>query len=74
MRRRPVDRIAVPLVQMGARIEAREGRFAPFTVHGAPRKVLAAALAALSQEGLKVIAAALRIEQRVGIEWAKSVA
>jgi 3-phosphoshikimate 1-carboxyvinyltransferase len=36
IRRRPVDRIAEPLVAMGARIEARDGRFAPFTVHGAP--------------------------------------
>ena len=36
IRRRPVDRIAEPLAQMGARIEAREGRFPPFTVHGAP--------------------------------------
>ncbi|HEV7174824.1 MAG TPA: 3-phosphoshikimate 1-carboxyvinyltransferase [Solirubrobacteraceae bacterium] len=35
IRRRPVDRIAGPLQQMGARIEAREGRFPPFTVHGA---------------------------------------
>jgi 3-phosphoshikimate 1-carboxyvinyltransferase len=35
IRRRPVDRIAAPLHQMGARIEAREGRFPPFTVHGA---------------------------------------
>jgi 3-phosphoshikimate 1-carboxyvinyltransferase len=34
IRRRPVDRIAEPLAQMGARIEAREGRFPPFTVHG----------------------------------------
>jgi len=36
IRRRPVDRIAGPLSSMGARIEAREGRFPPFTVHGAP--------------------------------------
>jgi 3-phosphoshikimate 1-carboxyvinyltransferase len=36
IRRRPVDRIAEPLRRMGARLEAREGRFAPFTVHGAP--------------------------------------
>src|SRR3954470_1613478 len=35
IRRRPVDRVAGPLERMGARIEAREGRFAPFTVHGA---------------------------------------
>ncbi len=34
IRRRPVDRIAEPLARMGARIEAREGRFPPFTVHG----------------------------------------
>jgi 3-phosphoshikimate 1-carboxyvinyltransferase len=36
IRRRPVDRIAEPLERLGARIEAREGRFPPFTVHGAP--------------------------------------
>jgi len=35
IRRRPVDRIAEPLSLMGARIEARDGRFPPFTVHGA---------------------------------------
>jgi 3-phosphoshikimate 1-carboxyvinyltransferase len=34
IRRRPVDRIAGPLRRMGARLEARDGRFAPFTVHG----------------------------------------
>jgi 3-phosphoshikimate 1-carboxyvinyltransferase len=36
IRRRPIDRIATPLELMGARIEAREGRFPPFTVAGAP--------------------------------------
>jgi 3-phosphoshikimate 1-carboxyvinyltransferase len=35
IRRRPVDRIADPLARMGARIDAREGRYPPFTVHGA---------------------------------------
>jgi 3-phosphoshikimate 1-carboxyvinyltransferase len=35
IRRRPVDRIAEPLARMGARIEARDGRYPPFTVHGA---------------------------------------
>jgi len=34
IRRRPVDRVALPLRAMGARLEAREGRFAPLTVHG----------------------------------------
>src|SRR3712207_8394497 len=35
IRRRPVDRIAEPLRQMGADIEATDGRFPPFTVRGA---------------------------------------
>ena len=35
IRRRPVDRIAVPLAQMGARIEAREGRLPPLEIQGA---------------------------------------
>jgi 3-phosphoshikimate 1-carboxyvinyltransferase len=34
IRGRPVDRIAVPLERMGARIEATNGRYPPFTVHG----------------------------------------
>src|SRR5689334_6210836 len=36
IRRRPVDRIATPLAEMGARIDAREDRLPPFTVTGAP--------------------------------------
>jgi 3-phosphoshikimate 1-carboxyvinyltransferase len=36
IRRRPVDRVAAPLGQMGASIDAREGRFPPFTVTGSP--------------------------------------
>jgi 3-phosphoshikimate 1-carboxyvinyltransferase len=36
IRRRPVDRIAEPLERMGARLEARDGRFPPFAVHAAP--------------------------------------
>jgi 3-phosphoshikimate 1-carboxyvinyltransferase len=35
IRRRPVDRIAEPLSQMGAELRARDGRFTPLTVHGA---------------------------------------
>jgi 3-phosphoshikimate 1-carboxyvinyltransferase len=34
IRKRPVDRIAEPLSMMGAQIEATNGRFPPFTVHG----------------------------------------
>jgi len=34
IRGRPVDRIARPLELMGATVEAREGRFPPFTVRG----------------------------------------
>ena len=36
IRRRPVDRVAAPLGLMGASIEARDGRFPPFTVTGSP--------------------------------------
>jgi 3-phosphoshikimate 1-carboxyvinyltransferase len=35
IRRRPVDRIAVPLREMGAEVEATGGRFPPFVVRGA---------------------------------------
>ncbi len=35
IRRRPVDRVAAPLIDMGARVDARDGRFPPFTIHGA---------------------------------------
>jgi 3-phosphoshikimate 1-carboxyvinyltransferase len=35
IRRRPVDRVAEPLRAMGAGVEAREGRYPPFTVSGA---------------------------------------
>jgi 3-phosphoshikimate 1-carboxyvinyltransferase len=35
IRRRPVDRVAEPLRLMGAFVEARDGRFPPFTVRGA---------------------------------------
>jgi 3-phosphoshikimate 1-carboxyvinyltransferase len=34
IRRRPVDRVARPLEAMGAAIDARDGRFAPFEVSG----------------------------------------
>jgi 3-phosphoshikimate 1-carboxyvinyltransferase len=34
IRRRPVDRIAAPLRQMGAELHAREGRYPPFEVRG----------------------------------------
>lgn len=33
--RRPMQRIMQPLAQMGARIEARDNRFPPLTIHGA---------------------------------------
>ena len=32
--RRPMERIMKPLAQMGARIDARENRFPPLTIHG----------------------------------------
>ncbi|HEX6026175.1 MAG TPA: 3-phosphoshikimate 1-carboxyvinyltransferase [Solirubrobacter sp.] len=36
IRRRPVDRVATPLREMGADIEATDGRLPPFTVRGVP--------------------------------------
>lgn len=35
IRRRPVGRVVGPLNRMGARVEARDGRYAPMIVHGA---------------------------------------
>ena len=35
IRRRPVDRVVEPLAQMGAQVEARDGRLPPLTVSGA---------------------------------------
>jgi 3-phosphoshikimate 1-carboxyvinyltransferase len=40
IRRRPVDRIAEPLRQMGARIEATEGRLPPMRVAGAELRAI----------------------------------
>jgi 3-phosphoshikimate 1-carboxyvinyltransferase len=34
IRRRPIDRVARPLRQMGAQVDARDDRFTPMTVHG----------------------------------------
>ncbi len=34
IRRRPVDRVAQPLAEMGAQVEAREGRLPPLSVRG----------------------------------------
>jgi 3-phosphoshikimate 1-carboxyvinyltransferase len=44
IRRRPVDRIALPLEQMGAELEAREGRFPPLTVRGARLRAISCEL------------------------------
>jgi 3-phosphoshikimate 1-carboxyvinyltransferase len=44
IRRRPVDRVAEPLRAMGAEVEARDGRFPPFTVRGAELEGISYAL------------------------------
>ena len=44
IRRRPVKRIVDPLRQMGAELQAREGRFAPLHVHGAHLHAISYAL------------------------------
>ena len=38
--RRPMQRIMTPLAQMGARIEAREGKFPPLEIEGAPLRAI----------------------------------
>ena len=63
IRRRPVDRIAEPLRLMGARIDAREGRFPPFTVHGA-RLCRDRLRAARGQRPGQVVRAARRARHR----------
>jgi 3-phosphoshikimate 1-carboxyvinyltransferase len=50
IRRRPVDRVAAPLREMGAWIEATDGRFAPFTVHGMPLRGIEYALPVASAQ------------------------
>jgi 3-phosphoshikimate 1-carboxyvinyltransferase len=68
IRRRPVDRIAGPLREMGAVIEATDGRLPPFTIHGTTLKAIDYAmpvasaqvksclmLAALGAEGVTTI-------------------
>jgi 3-phosphoshikimate 1-carboxyvinyltransferase len=50
IRRRPVDRIAEPLRRMGARLDAREDRFAPFTVTGSPLEGIEYALPVASAQ------------------------
>jgi 3-phosphoshikimate 1-carboxyvinyltransferase len=41
IRRRPVDRVAEPLERMGARVQAANGRYPPFTVTGARLRAIA---------------------------------
>jgi len=50
IRRRPVDRVLEPLARMGASVEARDGRFAPFTVSGGPLRAIEYALPVASAQ------------------------
>jgi 3-phosphoshikimate 1-carboxyvinyltransferase len=50
IRRRPVDRIAEPLVLMGAVIEPTDGRFPPFVVHGTQLAAIAYVLPVASAQ------------------------
>jgi 3-phosphoshikimate 1-carboxyvinyltransferase len=68
IRRRPVDRIAEPLGRMGAQIEARDGRFAPFTVTGSPLRAIEYELpVASAQVKSCVLLAALLAEGRTTV-------
>jgi 3-phosphoshikimate 1-carboxyvinyltransferase len=69
IRRRPVDRIAEPLTLMGAQIEAREGKFPPFTVRGAPLRGIVYELpVASAQVKSCVLFAGLVTEQTTVVE------
>jgi 3-phosphoshikimate 1-carboxyvinyltransferase len=50
IRRRPVDRIAEPLRQMGADVQARAGRFAPLKVRGARLRAISCELSVASAQ------------------------
>ena len=50
IRRRPVDRIALPLGQMGAELDARDGRFPPLTVRGARLRAISCELPVASAQ------------------------
>ena len=50
IRRRPVDRIMAPLALMGAQIEAKQDRFAPFVVHGRPLEAITYAMPVASAQ------------------------
>jgi 3-phosphoshikimate 1-carboxyvinyltransferase len=73
IRRRPVDRIAVPLRAMGAQLEAREDRFPPFTLHGAQLHGIEYALpVASAQVKSCVLLAGLSTDRTTVIEQAPS--
>src|SRR4051794_33685793 len=42
--RRPMQRVITPLAQMGARVQAREGKFPPLEIHGGPLSAIEYAL------------------------------
>src|SRR5438552_3186962 len=50
IRRRPVDRIAEPLRQMGAEVQARSGRFPPLQVRGARLRAISCELPVASAQ------------------------
>src|SRR5438445_11542047 len=50
IRRRPVDRIAAPLRQMGAEVQARNGRFPPLQVTGGRLRAISFDLAVASAQ------------------------
>src|SRR5262249_34856195 len=40
IQRRPMKRVIEPLTRMGVKIEARDGNFAPLTIHGGPLRAI----------------------------------
>ncbi len=50
IRRRPVDRVIAPLAQMGARLEAREGRLPPLRITGSRLRAISCELPVASAQ------------------------
>lgn len=69
LRKRPMRRVIDPLTQMGARIEARDGNFAPLQIHGSPLRAIHYALpVASAQVKSAVLLAGLFAEGETSVE------
>lgn len=69
LRKRPMRRVIDPLTKMGARIDARDGNFAPLKIHGSPLRAIHYALpVASAQVKSAVLLAGLFAEGQTSVE------